>query len=576
MYPAAVDPETESGAERELFHRFADELSDDWAVLHSLGMSVHDRKLWAQIDFVAVGPRGIFCLEVKGGRVARKAGKWLFTNRHGRTTEKNEGPFEQAGSATAALRRYLRGRIKAAKHATVGFGVMMPDIVFNAEGPDIDVDVLYDERNRDEGLGAYVRRLADVWRSRLESRHRGWSFRPLSPKDCAAVVEALRPDFDLRPSLRARVGRARGELLRLTREQYRVLDGLSANDRVIVRGGAGSGKTLLAAEEATRQAAAGRRVFLCCFNRRLAEFLRRALADVHGVHVAGLHAFMAEMIRDAGLNHKLPDAEPSDLFEVFYPDVCVEALVELDLLETYDILLMDEGQDVARPAYLDVLDALLRGGLERGCWRFFYDPNQDIFEAIDPAGMKRLLDATPAQFDLAINCRNTSPVAVNTELLSGVSCRETLVVEGPEVEYFWYHDDNEQRRLVSNHLNRLISSGIAVRDIVILSRRRLENTFLTGGLPAVPFPILELDELSADPDSMVRFATVSSFKGLEADAVLLVGIDDLEGDDSLHAIYVGASRARVLLSVFLHQSTRRRFGERSAAFGRRIVSGSLA
>jgi hypothetical protein len=45
----------------------------DWAVLHSVGLTGHDCKPWAEIDFVLIGPPGIFCLEVKGGRVSRRA-----------------------------------------------------------------------------------------------------------------------------------------------------------------------------------------------------------------------------------------------------------------------------------------------------------------------------------------------------------------------------------------------------------------------------------------------------------------------------------------------------------------------
>ena len=82
-------------------------LSREWVTLHSLGLSTHERKPWAEIDFVLAGPAGLFCLEVKGGRIARTDGMWSFTNKAGRTDEKREGPFEQVGSAAAALYKYI-------------------------------------------------------------------------------------------------------------------------------------------------------------------------------------------------------------------------------------------------------------------------------------------------------------------------------------------------------------------------------------------------------------------------------------------------------------------------------------
>ena len=70
MLPPFVAESTQSAAERKLFVVLQDELSDEWTVLHSLGSTLHDRKPWAEIDFVLVGPAGVYCLEVKGGRVA--------------------------------------------------------------------------------------------------------------------------------------------------------------------------------------------------------------------------------------------------------------------------------------------------------------------------------------------------------------------------------------------------------------------------------------------------------------------------------------------------------------------------
>ena len=93
MVPPIVSDATQSNAEIRLFGKIRDELSDDWIVLHSLGLAGHARKPWAEIDFVLIGPPGVFCLEVKGGRVARRDGMWEFTNRHGETTRKRGGLY---------------------------------------------------------------------------------------------------------------------------------------------------------------------------------------------------------------------------------------------------------------------------------------------------------------------------------------------------------------------------------------------------------------------------------------------------------------------------------------------------
>src|SRR5712692_1544581 len=97
MCPPELSAEVRSHAERHLFELLKDGLSDSWTVLHSLGVIGHRAKPWAEVDFVLVGPPGVFCLEVKGGRVQRHEGMWFFTDRFDPVTTKREGPFEQVG-----------------------------------------------------------------------------------------------------------------------------------------------------------------------------------------------------------------------------------------------------------------------------------------------------------------------------------------------------------------------------------------------------------------------------------------------------------------------------------------------
>ena len=159
-----------------------------------------------------------------------------------------------------------------------------------------------------------------------------------------------------------------------------MLDGLTENPRVVIRGSAGTGKTLLAIEEARRQRALGNRVLLCCFNQMLAAKLSD-LEDLEGVDVHHFHGLLGHLIDAAGLQDRLPDATPDELFRVFMPSVTLEAILELDNLGAYDVLVVDEGQDLLLPDYIDVLDALLDGGWAEGRWRVFLDPHQDLFGA---------------------------------------------------------------------------------------------------------------------------------------------------------------------------------------------------
>ncbi len=180
-------------------------------------------------------------------------------------------------------------------------------MAFSVVGPDIILDVVYDANDVAVSFETYVERLSKYWRQRLTPIKRP-PITELDRRTCDEIVDLLRGDFDGRLSLRSRADRVDKEILRLTKEQYLVLDGLADNDRAIISGGAGTGKTMLAVEEAARFSRAGKTVFVACYNRGLAEFLRRATSEMVGVTVSSLHSYMADAIARSGLEGDLPDA----------------------------------------------------------------------------------------------------------------------------------------------------------------------------------------------------------------------------------------------------------------------------
>ena len=67
------------------------------------------------------------------------------------------------------------------------------------------------------------------------------------------MPDLLRGDFDLVPLLGTKMKYADEDLVALTREQYKCLDQIEDNPRCLIRGAAGTGKTMLAIE-ATKNA----------------------------------------------------------------------------------------------------------------------------------------------------------------------------------------------------------------------------------------------------------------------------------------------------------------------------------
>jgi hypothetical protein len=561
-----------SAAELFVFDRIRDELPDEWIALHSVGLTIHKRKPWAEIDFVLIGPPGVFCLEVKGGRVTREDGVWYTTPQHGHDRGKrqrlNESPFEQVGSASAELFKFLSESMPRIADRIVGYAVAAPDVEWEIRGPDIDLALVYDHGDTATPFSAFMERVGRRWNEKVG---RSWNrkLELLGRVDKQRVLELLRGDFQLVPTLAAVADAAERELVRLTDEQCELFARLADNPRVIARGGAGTGKTVIAVEEARRLAGQGKRVHFTCLSDNLGRAVAESLRDVPPVEVRTLHDQMRLMVEEAGRSADLPDVSDEDLLTLFLPELALEVGLDSDDAHwKYDAVIVDEAQDLLRDAYLDVIEILVGGELAKGCWRFFLDPVQNIFGGVSPTGLERVRAATPVDWPLAINCRNTAPIAAQVALLSGTPLGRSLVEDGPEVEITWYEETADQRKLIADRLAALRHEGFAPGRILLLSKYVLSESVSCDWTP----PLTDIsNEAHRTTPSALRFSTIGAFKGLEADVVLLVDVDDLSTNDGLASVYVGASRAKLALYVFISNAEHAQFKNLAKEFGRLLA-----
>ena len=109
-------------------------------------------------------------------------------------------------------------------------------------------------------------------------------------------------------------------------------------------------------------------------------------------------------------------------------------------------------------------------------------------------------------------------------------------------------------------------------DIIVLAPRSFEDSALaridSGRLPR---PIVDVSHAESSDPNRIRFSTVAGYKGLESEAVLLTGFDDLSDLSTLSLLYVGASRARALLGLVLDERCREAYVERARDVVERLV-----
>jgi hypothetical protein len=510
MIPPVVSDRCQSDAEREVFRLLErTQLESGSTTLHSLNIPFHDYKICGELDFVVVTRHGITVLEVKGGGVSCQNGLWTFVDRQGEEHHTTEGPFEQARSGMFALRKRLSEHLgaDALRGYGFGFGVCFPDIDFDTPLAEWPADLIADRRRikASTDFGMWIKSLQAFWRER--ARLKGEPY----PNVRESILDYLRPDFDRVPSMAHRADELEASMERLTAEQCHQLDAIESSPRILCSGSAGTGKTFLAAEAARRHAARGDSVLLTCASPALAAFLSVRLPQ-KGIVVSDLKSLS-------------PDTD------------------------AVDVLILDEGQDLLNWETLPVLERLVRGGVENGRWRFFYDPNNQsgLTGHLDSDLLAILLSYGAIPAELTRNCRNTEEIVLQTRLITGADLGVAIAGRGIPVTFKFAKSREEAAALTTTHLRALFTAGVDHGEITILSPVSLQDSVARLLPSAIKSELVEFDAALARkfPVKRLTYATIEQFKGLENKFILVLDLT-LEQLQRLppSEVYVSMSRAR--------------------------------
>ena len=567
-------PANDNLAEVQIFRRMERELHDDWVVLHSLNLFQHKTKVVGEADFVVISTKGVFVLEVKGSRtITCQNGVWRFgTPGSQGFYEKNESPFVQAKSAMYALSSVF-DVAPHFKDLLIGFGVVMPNCVLTEKGPEIEPEVLLDDRDTNKNLGMFIGRLERHW-DRVYRERNGRSRRAPNRREIVELRKLLRPDLETTPAFGTILNGLEAQLLALSNQQIRALRGIEGNPRTLVTGRAGTGKTVVARDRALRLSRSGTRVLYVCFNQLLARHISTGLAtsaDARNVQVRHIHSLFQDVISKSGLQGRLDERarETGDLFGAAYPEVFAEAAIQQDL-EPWDVLIVDEAQDLLTVENLDALDLLVKDGLQHGRWSLFADPLQNIYGSRTDEALRILGRAGYATFELTENCRNTREVATQTSIISGIDGAIEGAIAGEQCEAVIYSRSDDLIQKLEEHVTKLTRGGVEAKDIVILSSRRKENSSISGVERIGGLSVIDLG--TSDPvANALHFATMHAFKGLERKVVLAIDIDQIGTEQVSLLHYAGLSRAQTLLKPFIAANEKAAYGAQAVKYGARMA-----
>ncbi|MGW6235579.1 NERD domain-containing protein [Streptomyces sp. NPDC055094] len=518
IIPSEISSSTRSQAERSVFAALKAIPDDQSVALHSVHLPRHHRKRVGEIDFVVIMPDIMLFIEVKGGRVHHRDGKWYY-GPPGREVGPKESPFAQASGGMHEFDREIGALVGDLRDLGVpsGYLVITTDV-------DIERTTEFEpqqylgstEYNGGRGLAKGIERATRFWLTRNR-----WARTPVPAALRKRMLDAVRPDFDLVPNVQSRLTNLEVAFERLTNEQLDRLDELESNPRLIWTGGAGTGKTFLAAEAARRKSANGSVLFTCA-STTLATHMGRLLTD---------------------------DA------------ITVLPFDRLDEVRnrTFDQLIVDEAQDLMTFESLSALEELVSGGLGEGRWIFMLDQNNQVLapEAYDPEAWEYLRPLGSVYGPMKRNCRNTVQIVEQVRFYTGADLGVASAGEGEPVRFADVRDAPDEATVLDAYVSELVREGVSPRDVTLLSASGDWETS-SARLSQRAAKIERFADVVGTDRTKHRltWSSVSDFKGHENHVVCLIDLEPEYLEGRLDALYVAWTRARAQLWVACRPDTR--------------------
>ena len=478
-------------------------LPDDYYVFHSFRIStVQDNTFHeSETDFVIFHKKhGVICLEAKAGHIKYKDGYWYYASG---IPMHNDGPFNQASSNKWKLIKYIKNSKACALVDKCKFlhAVWFPSVSDNelrsmTLPPEADKALVLTK----EALADPEKFLTRIYSIELPNRIET----NLTEAEAQKLIrEIFCPQFNVFPSASLDSDLKKLVFHRLLREQAGILNFLEDQRSASINGAAGTGKTMIAIEKAQRNAAENQSTLFLCYNSQLKKFLSENYSNpkIHYYTIAGLAC--------------------SGTFP-------------------YDHVVVDEGQDFGSEILeqTDILqlihDLIIDNEEKNGTFYVFYDRLQ----LIQADKIPQFIEDSDCKLTLYRNCRNTENIAVTS--LRPISERKPKLLEnavkGTPAKIHFCDTEAKAMEELDMTIDNILAEGF--KDVVILTCKTEDSSLLKSGIKDGRYR------------NKYRFTTCRKFKGLEADAIILIDVDgESFNPDNVLIYYVGTSRARLRLDV---------------------------
>jgi hypothetical protein len=360
-------------AERLVWEALARQIHADTVLIPNLRLTSTQKD--HELDILALMPGvGVVVVEVKGGSVSvDEQGRWWSGGRNRRSRIR---PVEQARDGKYALRDFIEADPRwKNRRSRVRFGhaIVLPNTDLQADFATTDCPRWMVSGRGD--IGDLAGRVHDVVALQQNEQ------RAATADDVELIREILTGRSFPVPDITAEADEREAVADRLTQEQAALLKVTRLINRMEVRGGAGSGKTILAltqAKDLSRGQGERRpqRVALLCYSIGLSQYFKRQLAGVPRNHRPAFAGSFKDLANDWGISTD-HDRNDADFWERDLAAQMAEVASGLPEGKRFDAIIVDEAQDFADHWWHPLMKSLKDE--ETGGLYVYSDENQRIF-----------------------------------------------------------------------------------------------------------------------------------------------------------------------------------------------------
>lgn len=506
---------------------------ETWYLKHNYNLSTHPAskgKVEGQVDFLLLSKLGLLVIEVKGGGLRVNENDCYYSyDKSGEYETQN--PFNQAKEYVHTLKNFIDSNVFVYRAIVTpheaGFELIGPQLIGYR-------DFYFSKRNCNN-LGAYaINKCFFEFIKELGFSSRKKVIKELNPSFSAEKINNKL--FEKYPELRSKeLRRLKSELFPvqssygynperinyelILNENYEILKGLGRNNKVLVQGAPGTGKTVLATKFLAENLLKQKKGVIYCANKLLRFKLEHIIINEYGL-------------------------DPNSISFRIFSELVTTDSISNDI----DFLVFDEAQEYFDKGLFDLIDQLTVK-LEGPKVLVLYDPEQSIVSNFKELAWYTdfFIDSgyTHYYFDEIYRCIQNKRIA---EISNCILLNAYHKIKKDFTDIIYTADTLPNKLRILKQIideNRFTRSEkiILVQSQLLDSFKEIVNDYYSGDVEELTQSNINI------PPTKHRYTTSLKFRGLEAESVYLVTSE--LNDVTRVQNYVGATRAINSLNIIL-------------------------